>query len=487
VRFNLAGFYNKGGFNDMSRGGVETLNLTEIKMSTFVRLVELAMRSRMDAADADGLLRSDEAKAKLSQSWQRPILAIGKPGIGKTEIMRGTIARKLGVGIREVRLGSMQDSDITGLPTFEEKKLADGTVKKFTTFANLRALPHTKEMGGDDPEFGILVLDEITTCNEQVRTVALQLLDSSRSIGESYHLPDGWMIVALGNGPDDGADYAGMPETVISRMTGYYVHPDIDAWYEWASQNGIHDVVLGYLKQNKEMLYNTSYESEGGYGVQIANPRTWEATSDALRVAERYSPNGVIDEELIPAICSAGVGSLVGAKLATFYSFRKNVIPMEEILSGTAIKKYKPKDIKIEALYLAQQSFVRKYLEIGTKYSKELTASTNTRVTFSLKANDKQKDTSSDKLPDEAVKQLVNLTDFIMFCQSQEIPSGLDFTLNTIESITKASTYDKNPIAYYMTKPDTKFGVQCKSFTDFITEHRKLLKVLRASDNDAYV
>ena len=227
------------------------------------------------------------------------------------------------------------------------------------------------------------------------------------------------------------------------------------------------------------MLYNTSYESEGGYGVQIANPRTWEATSDALRVAEQYSPNGVIMDELINPICSAGVGSLVGAKLATFYSYRKNVIPMNEILDGTAIKKYKPKDIRIEALYLSQQSLIRKYLEIGKKYEKELSASASLKLTFSLKAaKNKTVDNSGDNMPDEAVKQLVNLTDFIMFCQSEEIPSGLDFALNTIQSITKACTYDKNLIANYMTRPDSKFGTKCTLFASFIKEHRSLLQVL---------
>ena len=166
-------------------------------------------------------------------------------------------------------------------------------------------------------------------------------------------------------------------------------------------------------------------------------------------------------DELINPICSAGVGSLVGAKLATFYSYRKNVIPMNEILDGTAIKKYKPKDIRIEALYLSQQSLIRKYL------------------TFSLKAaKNKTVDNSGDNMPDEAVKQLVNLTDFIMFCQSEEIPSGLDFALNTIQSITKACTYDKNLIANYMTRPDSKFGTKCTLFASFIKEHRSLLQVL---------
>jgi hypothetical protein len=475
----------------MGRGSIETLNLPEINMSNFVKIVSMAMRSRMDCADKDGNINSPEALENLKKSaWNRPILALGKPGIGKTEIMRGTISRKLGVGIKEVRLGSMQDSDITGLPTFEEQKLPDGTVKKFTTFANLRALPHTKEMGGTDPEFGILVLDEITTCNEQVRTVALQLLDSSRSIGESYHVPNGWMIVALGNGPDDGADYAGMPETVISRMSGFYVHPDIEAWYEWASQSGIHDVVLGYLKQNKEYLYNTTYESEGGYGVQITNPRTWEATSDALKVAEKYSPNHVIDDELIVPICSAGIGGLMGAKLATFYSFRKDVIPMDEILDGTAKKKHKPKDIRIEALYLSQQALIREYLNIGEKYAKQLKSTDSIKLTFSLKNSkfsEPTADTSGDALPDEAVKKLVNLTDFIMYCTDPAIPAGLDFAISTIESITKSSTYTNNPIPRYMAQPNTKFGQKCTEFSKFIKEHQKLLNVLHSAGNEAYV
>lgn len=467
----------------MKTSSVETLNLPNILMSNFVKIIEMAMRSRMDCVDSEGSIYSKEALENLKKNaWNRPILGIGKPGIGKTEIMRGTVARKLGVGIREVRLGSMQDSDITGLPTFEEVKLEDGSVTKFTTFANLRALPHTKSMGGDDPDFGILVLDEITTCNEQVRTVALQLLDSSRSIGESYHLPPGWLIVALGNGPDDGADYAGMPETVISRMSGYYVQPDIDSWYEWASQNGIHDVVLGYLKQNKDALYHIT-ESEGGYGVQITNPRTWEATSDALRVAERYSPGHKIEEDLIAPICSAGIGDEMGSKLAIFYSNKKYIIPMNEVLNGTAIKKYSPREIRIEALYLAQQAFVREYLEIGEKYAKELGSGATTKLSFSLKSTNKTtQDTSSDKLPDEAVKKLVNLTNFILYCQNPAIPAGLGWAIETIESITKACTYSKNNITKYMAQPNSKFYSECKEFNKFISEHKELLKLLHSTE-----
>lgn len=490
----------------MSVTSVETLNFDTIKMSTFVKIVTMAMKSRMDCADKDGSIYSEEALRNLEKNdvMRRPILALGKPGIGKTEIMRGTISRKLNVGIKEVRLGSMQDSDITGLPTFEEVELRDangqlmrnedGSIKKkkFTTFANLKGLPHTRTMGGNDPDFGILVLDEITTCNEQVRTVALQLLDSSRSIGESYQLPPGWMIVALGNGPDDGADYAGMPETVISRMTGYYVEPDIESWYEWASQNGIHDVVLGYLRQpgGSDMLFNADYTKTSEYGSQITNPRTWEATSDALRVAEKYSKNKVIDEDLITPICSSGVGSLVGAKLATFYSHRKDVIPMSEILDGTAIKKYKPSQIKTEGLYLSQQAIIREYLKIGTDYADQLKSNGTVRMTFSMrnsKLTDKSAD-SNDGLPAEAVNKLVNLTDFLMFCAEQpSITAGLDFAISTIESITKSSSYTNNPIPRYMAQPNTQFGKKCEKFNQFISQHQSLLNILHSSGNEAYV
>lgn len=478
----------------MGKSSVETLNFSEIQMSMFVKIVEMAMKSRLDSVDPETGKIDPE---KLKSAWGRPIFGMGKPGIGKTEIMRGTISRhlekerKVKIGITEIRLGSMQDSDITGLPTFYKDEESGRT---FTQFADLKTLPHTKEMGGNDPEFGILVLDEITTCSEQVRTVALQLLDSSRSIGE-YHLPDGWMIVALGNGPDDGADYAGLPETVISRMSGYYVHPDVESWYEWASQNGIHDVVLGFLKQNKQYLFDASFESEGGYGVQIANPRTWEATSDALWVAERFCPNNTIPDELINAICSSGVGNFMGSKLAIFYSYRAYVIPMDEILSGAAVKR-KPKDIKIESLYLAQQAIIREYLKIGEEYKKVLSTTKGKKAmstqVFSLNAaslSGKSEDVSKDDcMPDATAKKLINLTNFLMYVAAQPaIPAGLDFSISTIESITKSCSYDHNPITDYMAQPKTKFGIGCVQFTKFIQEHSKLLVALHGPGNDAFI
>lgn len=481
----------------MNNNSVETLNFSEIPMSMFVKIIEMAMKSRLDTVDPE---TGKVDKEKLKAAWGRPIFGMGKPGIGKTEILRGTIKRHLkkerniDIGVVEVRLGSMQDSDITGLPTFYTDPTSG---KVFTQFADLKTLPHTKEMGGDSPEFGILVLDEITTCSEQVRTVALQLLDSSRSIGE-YHLPDGWMIVALGNGPDDGADYAGLPETVISRMSGYYVHPDIEAWYEWASQNEIHDVVLGFLKQNKQYLFDASAESEGGYGVQITNPRTWEATSDALRVAERFCPNNIIPDDLILPICSSGVGNFMGSKLATFYSYRAYVIPMEEILSGKALKR-KSKDIKIESLYLAQQAIIREYLAIGDDYKKAMQSSTGKKtmstqifslnsVALSSKPDGGIEMAKSDPMPEESVKKIINLTKFLMKVgNSPDIPAGLDFAISTVESISKSATYSENLVTKYMALPHTKFGVECKEFTDFIKQHNKLLRALHGRDNDAFV
>lgn len=481
----------------MNNNSVETLNFSEIPMSMFVKIIEMAMKSRLDAVDPE---TGKIDKEKLKTAWGRPIFGMGKPGIGKTEILRGTIKRHLKkernieIGVVEVRLGSMQDSDITGLPTFYTDPESG---KTFTQFADLKMLPHLEGEGGDAPEFGILVLDEITTCSEQVRTVALQLLDSSRSIGE-YHLPDGWMIVALGNGPDDGADYAGLPETVLSRMAGYYVHPDIEAWYEWASQNGIHDVVLGFLKQNKQYLFDASAESEGGYGVQITNPRTWEATSDALWIAERFCPNNIIPEELILPICSSGVGNFMGSKLATFYSYRAYVIPMEEILSGQAMKR-KSKDIRIESLYLAQQAIIREYLAIGDEYKKTMQSSTGKKgmstqifslnsVALSSKPGAGIDMTKDDVMPEAAVKKLINLTDFLMkVAGAPDIPAGLDFSISTIESITKSCTYNDNPITKYMAMPQTKFGVECKKFSEFIKQHNKLLVALHGPGNDAFV
>lgn len=440
-----------------------TLNLPQVKMGAFVELIKTTFSSRM--AKCERVARGESVKDLATM--ERPILGIGLSGIGKTEIMRTMLIKNFGLSpasVVEMRLGSMQDTDITGLPAYKEIVDADGNTTKTTVFAPHHSLPRK----GTHPDFGVLILDEITTCAVETRTIALQLMDSSRSIGD-YKLPDGWMIVALGNGPDDGADYEELKSTLFSRCAGFYIHPDFKTWYEWASQSGIHDAVLGFLRKgNGRYLYDDS--ARGEYDTQITNPRTWEITSDMIKVVEAASENNVIPDGLVQAVCCSGIGEKVGTQFEMFYRYKKELIPMDEIMSGQAIKKYDKLNISLEAMYLGQNSIVRAILEVGER-NKALTDSCRTDW-YNL-----QQKQNWDTMPDSDVAILKNCMEFILWYSDV----NLEWSLSTIEAIATTSTFAHNSIHYYTCLINTKFRAVCPAFGEFIKQNSALAKAMQFS------
>ena len=143
----------------------------------------------MRSASLERVLR--QIKDQLEDEDYTPVSIIGKSGIGKTEGISG-LARELGIGFKEVRLSHYQESDLIGLPYIE-----NGVTKHAPT----DLLPPS-----DDEGQGILLLDEVTSSQKNMRSAVYQLMDSSRKLGQ-YKMPKRWLIVACGNGPQDGGDF----------------------------------------------------------------------------------------------------------------------------------------------------------------------------------------------------------------------------------------------------------------------------------------
>ena len=110
----------------------------------------------------------------------RPLLVLGKPGIGKTVSVREFAKKKYKIGYKEVRLASVESLDLGGLPLVEEGP--DGA--RFTAYAVSKLLPNAER----DGECGVLVFDEITSCEPSARRATLKLFDSDRGIND-YKLP----------------------------------------------------------------------------------------------------------------------------------------------------------------------------------------------------------------------------------------------------------------------------------------------------------
>ena len=480
------------------------MGLSDIYMSDFVTLVKNAVRARINLIQKPGEKITDpEVQERLIEGIKHPglsstpimntpFLGFGKPGIGKTEVMRSMAQYfktndygiPIKVGVKEVRLGSFQDTDITGLPNFYKKETENGE-KIFTEFAPLKLLPITKEDGGDDEDFGILVLDEITTCSAQVRTIALQLLDSSRALGAGYKLPDGWTIVALGNGENDGADFMGFKSTHISRFIGFNIMPDKDMWFAWARDAGVHPAVYGYLKLHDDKLFTLPPDTAEESCYQFATPRTWKAASDALILNEK-SFGGNIPPHLITALISGCIGINIASEVSAFYKYKKDIIPIEEILDGSVMKKHSLSEIKVESLYLGQDSIIKEILAIGKRNEDKLASRNkksgigNGKSQFVFGASGASKSKSAEQVLDpEDAKKIANIFKFIFWCENIKGGGALDWITDTLTNFKEKADKDNNSIMTYIVETTGPFYQDCPEFHKFSTAHADLMQIIR--------
>jgi MoxR-like ATPase len=203
----------------------------------------------------------------------RPVLLIGRHGVGKSESLRAA-AKKLNIGFITRDLSVMEPPDLVGLPT-----LAGGV----TRYCPPDFLP----TGGN----GLLVFEELNRCPSYMRAPTLQLL-SDRSLND-YRLPAGWLPVAAINPDDHEYEVEGLDPALRSRFVQVAVEADQQEWLAWARDEGIHPAVLAYVAADPEVF--ASPES---------NPRSWTYVSSLLQAAATVNPS--------PETLLAAIAGLVG-------------------------------------------------------------------------------------------------------------------------------------------------------------------------------
>ena len=282
-----------------------------------------------------------QIKQQLEDEDYTPVSIIGKSGIGKTESIM-SLAKELGVGFKELRLSHYQESDLVGLPYID----SDGKTKHAAT--NL--LPDS-----NDTNQGILLLDEVTSSQKSMRSAVYQLMDSSRKLGE-YVMPSRWLIVACGNGPDDGGDFRGIEAAFMSRGFCWRAEASVEDWKQWALQAGVHPTVIAFLSFRPDYLHKMDLDKP--YDM-IACPRNWVKLSTQLFNMEKRSPNGIItDDEDLEFSSDGCVGATCGPSFSAFYRYNKEVINASDIMEGK-VSISQLKSATDEVLYITAQNLVK--------------------------------------------------------------------------------------------------------------------------------
>lgn len=272
------------------------------------------------------LNKNEYGEYRIPAIRQRPLLLIGPPGIGKTQIM-DQVARECKVALVSYTITHHTRQSAVGLPFIREKKFGGKTysVTEYTMSEIIASIYEKIEQTG--LKEGILFIDEINCVSETLAPTMLQFLQC-KTFG-NQRVPEGWVIVAAGNPPEYNRSVREFDVVTLDRIKKIDVEADFSVWKEYAYQAGIHQAVISYLELKKENFYRVETTVDG---KMFATARGWEDLSQMIRV---YEDLGLLmDREVVyQYIQHWKIAKDFANYLDLYYKYQKDY-KVEEILQG---------------------------------------------------------------------------------------------------------------------------------------------------------
>lgn len=322
----------------------EGLNLPHSTLTEFFDDVEgkLAMLT--------GLVPYEDFGLTLEEI-RRPLLVIGKPGIGKTcgvlssiREMNKKLPKDRKLGFKKILLGQTVVGSLSGIPVSKP----DGTVVRI----QLPDLPNPQR----DGEHGVLFLDEITTADEMQIQPALGLADDSRSLGE-YSLPEHWIVIGAGNGPDC-TNFVRLDDMTLTRFSAYDINYNYHKDFRpYAHATGINEDIIAFLNFKPDLCVRPESTDMDSAGKMFPCPRTWERLSIELKM--RKVQGKPVDPDQIANFAGRIIGIKAGREFGAFMQYRKTLAyDIDKILAGT--EKDPEVGMPAETYHIIIQSLIKK-------------------------------------------------------------------------------------------------------------------------------
>ena len=225
--------------------------------------------------------RDGKGRPVIERMRQRPILLMGPPGIGKTQIME-EIASDLSIGLLSYSITHLTRQSAVGLPMIREEEFDGRTVSvtKYTMSEILAEVHH--KIRDEGRTEGILFLDEINCVSETLHPALLQFLQFKTFANEP--LPDGWILVAAGNPLWANKSAREFDLVTLDRVREIKVEPSLAAWMEYAENAGVHGAVRAYLELKNDHFYRIREDTDD---PSFVTARGWEDLSKLILAYER--------------------------------------------------------------------------------------------------------------------------------------------------------------------------------------------------------
>jgi hypothetical protein len=271
----------------------------------------------------------------LSTSYQLrlPVFLWGKPGIGKSEIVR-EFAREQAMDLIDLRLTTLESCDLRGLPRINhETGETEWMRPEFLPTINIPV---------------VILLDELTAAEPRIQASAYQLI-LDRAIGK-HRIPDQAWVVGAGNAPEHGAISYGMGTALADRFLHINVVANSGDWLEWALNHNVSPDVITFIRVRPDMLDSCGGQEQTEQLV-TPSPRSWARVSSVLQTTNDQS------------VRSIAVNGLVGEAVAVqfFHTLEEigQLPPIERLMRLPAKVAAHQVPSTLPALYGLTYSLVR--------------------------------------------------------------------------------------------------------------------------------
>ena len=226
------------------------------------------------------LATDDAGRPLIPPVRQRPILLMGPPGIGKTQIME-QIAAECDIALVAYTITHHTRQSAVGLPFIRERDYAGQTrsVTEYTMSEIIASVYEAMERTGR--KNGILFIDEINCVSETLAPTMLQFLQC-KTFGNQA-VPAGWVIVAAGNPPEYNRSVREFDLVTLDRVRRMDLQPDLAVWQRYAREHRLHPAVTAYLELRPRHFYCIENDVEG---PRFVTARGWEDLSALLQASE---------------------------------------------------------------------------------------------------------------------------------------------------------------------------------------------------------
>lgn len=245
----------------------------------------------------------------LNAAIHRPVFIWGSPGIGKSTLVNH-FAKEIDYECVTLLGSQLAPEDLIGIP-----QIKDGVSKFFPPSLIVRDKPF------------LLFIDELNTASPEIQKAFYSLI-LDKKIGE-YHLPKDSIIIGAGNRTQDSALVNQMPSALINRMIHIQMKVSVKDWLDWAQNNGIHHLVIDYIKARPFHLYTKIPPTRE---EPFSTPRSWEYVSDVLKSFSQNDEN--IKDNLLDALLYGTISQDHAKGFKAYMKQIKNKFNVNKIIKG---------------------------------------------------------------------------------------------------------------------------------------------------------